>query len=385
MHPREAAGEGGWTMLGDEIRQLFPGLKDTIYLNTASMNVGCAPARAAYELAIRRWAEGTFDWSEAERAGEDARTMFAEIIGGTAAEIAIVPAVSAAAGIVAANLPTAVRRENVVVPENEYTSNFFPWVLLRERGYEVRTVKPEGEAVSVEAFRRAADGGTRLIAVSAVQSANGCRADLAGIAEVAAASGAWFFVDACQAAGAVPLDVARDGVDFLATSSHKFLLGSRGMGYLYVRRGLLDSLRPILPGWKAATNPLESFYGPAMELSPTASKLDVSLAWFPALADKAALGIFGQYGSAALIERNAGLARHLHEALAMRGLDVMPFQEENRSTIMSVAVGNTDEVLERFRQANVVASVRAGRIRLAVHFYNQHEELDRVAELITRP
>ena len=40
--------------------------------------------------------------------------------------------------------------------------------------------------------------------------------------------------------------------------------------------------------------------------------------------------------------------------------------------------------MERFRQANVVASVREGRIRLAVHFYNVEEELDRVAQLIGR-
>ena len=82
---------------------------------------------------------------------------------------------------------------------------------------------------------------------------------------------------AYEAAGAVPLDVVRDGVDFLAAASHKFLLGSRGMGYLFVRRGLLDRIRPILPGWKAARKPLESFYGPAMDLSPTASQLDTSL------------------------------------------------------------------------------------------------------------
>ena len=47
-----------------EVRQLFPGLKDTIYLNTATMNVGCAPAKAAYELAVERWsAAGSTGWT----------------------------------------------------------------------------------------------------------------------------------------------------------------------------------------------------------------------------------------------------------------------------------------------------------------------------------
>jgi selenocysteine lyase/cysteine desulfurase len=46
---------------------------------------------------------------------------------------------------------------------------------------------------------------------------------------------------------------------------------------------------------------------------------------------------------------------------------------------------DADAVLARLRQANVVVSVRAGRIRLAVHFYNLDEEIDRVAELIGHP
>jgi hypothetical protein len=87
------------------------------------MCVGCAPAREAHELAIERWSAGRFDRMEAEQAGEDAHGMFAETIGATAADIAIVPAVSTAAGIVAANLPHARTGENIVVAENEFASN----------------------------------------------------------------------------------------------------------------------------------------------------------------------------------------------------------------------------------------------------------------------
>jgi selenocysteine lyase/cysteine desulfurase len=139
-------------MQAADIRELFPGLKDTIYLNTASMNVGCAPARKAYERAVERWFAGRFDWTEAERAGEDARAMFAEIVGATAGEVAIVPAVSTGAGIVAANLPPAKRGENIVVAENEFASNYYPWLLLRERGYQAHC-------------RRFHDLGSRLEAV----------------------------------------------------------------------------------------------------------------------------------------------------------------------------------------------------------------------------
>jgi cysteine desulfurase/selenocysteine lyase len=365
-----------------DIRELFPGLKDTIYLNTATMAVGCTPAREAYERAVERWAAGRFDWMEAERAGEDTRAVFAQIVGARPEEVAIVPAVSSAAGIVAANMPPAKRGENIVVADTEFSSNYFPWLLLRERGYEVRSVHFNDDGMSADAYGEVADGGTRLIAVSAVHSPNGYRTDLAALGQVAARSGAWLFVDACQAAGAVPIDVVRDGVDFLAAASHKFLLGSRGMGYLFVRRALLERIRPVLPGWKAARTPFESFYGPTMDLSPTASKLDTSLVWFAALAEQAALGVLRRFGIQAILDRNAQLSRRLHDALVAHRSAFRPFPERHRSTIVSVPVDDAEKVMTRLRTANVVASVRAGRIRLSVHFYNLEAELDHVAELI---
>jgi selenocysteine lyase/cysteine desulfurase len=366
----------------ETIRELFPGLKDTIYLNTATMNVGCAPAREAYERALDRWTTGRFDWPEAEHAGEEARSVFAQIVGARPEEIAIVPAVSAAAGIVAANMPPAARGENVVVADREFVSNYFPWVLLRERGYDIRTVPFSDDGVSADAYGAAADGGTRLIAVSAVHSPNGFRTDLAALGQVAARSGAWFFVDACQAAGAIPIDVMRDGIDFLAASSHKFLLGSRGMGYLYVRARLLDRMRPILPGWKAARKPLEAFYGPEMDLSPTASKLDASLPWFAALAERASLSLFRRFGIQAILDRNAQLSRRLHDALVANGTLLRPFPDQHRSTIVSVPVKDVEATMARLRDAGVVAAKPAGRIRLAVHFYNVEEDIDRAATLL---
>jgi selenocysteine lyase/cysteine desulfurase len=365
-----------------DIRALFPALHGTIYLNTASMCVGSAPARDAYLRALDRWSAGRFDWADAERAGEEARAAFAQLIGAQPDEIAIVPAVSAGAGLIAANMPQAQRGENIVVAGGEFASNYFPWVLLRERGYQIRTVESSDDGVAADAYGASADGGTRLIAVSAVHSSTGYRADVAAISRIAARSGALLFVDACQAAGAVPLDVVRDGVDVLATSSHKFLLGSKGMGYLFVRRQLLDRLRPVGPGWKAARMPLDSFYGPEMDLSPTASKLDTPLPWFAAMAEQASFDIFRRLGIPAILDRNARLARRLHDAVAAHYPGFRPFPEAHRSTILSVPVADAGATMARFRGAGVVASVRAGRVRLSVHFYNLDDEIDRAAKLL---
>jgi len=368
----------------NEVRNLFPGLNGKIYMNTASSTIGCLPAKQAYELAIWRWTDGTLDFGEAEQAGEHARAAFAVFIGAETREVALVPNVSTAAGMVAAQLCPAKTGENVLVADIEFSSNFYPWLLLRDRGYEVRIVPSRGGAIPPDAYAGLADQGTRLIAVSAVQSSSGYRADLKAISEIAGRSNAWLFVDACQAVGAVDLGVRRDGIDFMATSSHKFLLGSRGMGYFYVRNELLQKMRPVIPGWKAGRDPSNSFYGPQMDLSVSASKMDSSLAWFPALAERASIGVIQRFGLNKIIDRNLHLTRHLYERLMEAGLEVAPFAPDNRSPIVSVPLNDPAGVMDRLRAANVIASLRAGAVRLSIHFYNLEEEIDRVVDLLKR-
>jgi selenocysteine lyase/cysteine desulfurase len=365
-----------------DIRALFPGLRDTTYLNTATMGVGCTAARDALSAAIEQWTRGRFDWTEAERAGEEARGLFAAMIGADSEDVAIVPAASTAAGLVAANMPTARPGENIVIAAHEFTSNYFPWLRLQERGYTVRTIAPPDRELTADRFAEAADGGTRLIAVSAVQSSDGYRVGLSALSRIAARSGAWLFVDASQAAGAVPLDVVRDGVDFLVAVSYKFLSGPRGIGYLFVRPELLDRLQPLAPGWKAARKPMESFYGPSMELSASASKLDTSLVWFAAIGELATRRVFEQVGLPAIYSRNAALSRRLHDAVASTFPECPLFPEPSRSQIVSIPIANAADVMQRLRDRGVVASLRAGSVRLSTHFYNLEEEIDQTVALL---
>ena len=130
-----------------------------------------------------------------------------------------------------------------------------------------------------------------------MHSATGYRTDLAGVSRVAARSGAWLFVDACQAAGSVPLDVVGDGVDFLAASSHKFFLGARGMGYLFVRRPLLDRIRPWPPVGRRPGNHSRVFTDrPWICRRRRRSSTVPSSIWFASLAEQAAFSVFSSSG-----------------------------------------------------------------------------------------
>ena len=150
------------------LRSLFPGLERRVYLNTATMALGSLPVRGAYEHALAEWTAGEFAWPEAEHAPDEARALFPRIVGADPDEIALVPSVSTAAGIVAAQFPPAQPGETVLVGDIEYCSNFYPWQLLAERGYDVRLVAAVDGMLPPEAYAARADGGARLIAVSAV-------------------------------------------------------------------------------------------------------------------------------------------------------------------------------------------------------------------------
>ncbi|MBS7646652.1 aminotransferase class V-fold PLP-dependent enzyme [Candidatus Bathyarchaeota archaeon] len=63
--------------------------------------------------------------------------------------------------------------------------------------------------------------------------------------------GAVLIVDAIQSAGVIPIDVKRDDVDFLATACYKWLLGPSGAAYLYVRKELIEKLKPPMLGGQA--------------------------------------------------------------------------------------------------------------------------------------
>jgi selenocysteine lyase/cysteine desulfurase len=141
-------------------------------------------------------------------------------------------------------------------------------------------------------------------------------------------------------------------------------------------------MRPVTPGWNAALEPLNSLYGPEIDLSPTASKLDTSLAWFAALGERAALRIFEQVGVQQIFEHNRDLVRRLRERMAGEGMSGQDADDEVRSTIISIPVKEPEAVLKRFREDRIVASVRAGRVRISLHFYNSPEDIDLVATLL---
>ncbi len=358
-----------------DIPSLFPKAAKGPYLNTASIALGNQPAADALALATADWLEGKFDFVAAEAEAEELRSLSASLIGATTADMAIVTGASGAASTVAAQLPDGSNGANVVVPANDFLSNFMPWALLAERGYELRTVDSVNGVLSSAAFAEVADSNTAVIATSLVQSSTGYRVDVDGLKTVAHDVGAWLVLDASQAMGSIEINV--DGVDALFSCSHKWLLGIRGMGHLYVSPKLSGSFKPLTPGWKATADPVRSFYGPEFELAERASKLDASFSWFDALANIEGIRIIDGIGSPEIEAHNMGLV----EELVDLGIEV-PFDPASRSPIVSITVDDPDSAMRNLSESGITASHRAGSLRVAFHVYNTTSDVTALAGAI---
>jgi cysteine desulfurase/selenocysteine lyase len=361
-----------------EARRLFPATQSSVYLNTAAVGLAAAATREAYRAYVDDWTASGLDYVRGEAAANACRASVAQLIGTPSTNVALISSVSAMAGLIASQFGPASPGQNLVVGEREYTSNLFPWLQLRSKGYEVRLVPFRNGGVEPDALADHVDAGTQLVSVSAVQSATGHRTDMKAISAIARDVGALVFVDGSQLLGAMSIVDDLPHIDVLAAPDHKFLMNAgRGMGYLYLSPAAQDRFTPTSAGWKAGRVPMESFYGPTMDLSPTASRFDQSISWLAAIGNEAALSVFDTFGADAIYRRNAELAELLRVTLSSAGWHPVDLPPENRSTIVSVPIRNRDaaEVVDALKARGIVCAAREGNLRVSVHFYNHEDDI----------
>jgi cysteine desulfurase / selenocysteine lyase len=364
-----------------DARSLFPAAENLAYFNTAAVGLASRRLANTYHAFIDEWTTAGLDFRHGEQAAEKARSAVARLIGATAGDIALIPSVSAAAGLVAAQFGPADPGENVVIGEREYSSNHFPWRQLVRKGFEVRQVPFRGGGLDPDDVDQHVDVGTRLVAFSGVQTATGHRSDIASISAVAREVGAIVFVDGAQLVGALPVSDDLHHVDVLAVPDHKFLLNAgRGMGYCYLSPTMQARFTPINAGWKAGAVPVDSFFGPEMNLSATASRFDNSISWLAAIGNKTALSVFDDFGADTIYARNRELTTQLRVALTTAGWVPIDLPEQNRSTIVSVPIGEAEpsRLLGALSEQGVICSARDGNLRIAIHFYNNEHDIERL-------
>ncbi len=145
--------------------------------------------------------------------------------------------------------------DRILTSEASYASNYLAFLQQARRTGAVIDVIPRNDAGSVDlqALEDRIDDRTALIALTHVPTNNGLVNPAAEVGRLARAAGVPFLLDACQSAGQLPLDVDAIGCDMLSATSRKYLRGPRGMGFLYVRQALIETMEPPIIDLHAAT------------------------------------------------------------------------------------------------------------------------------------
>lgn len=290
--------------------------------------------------------------------------------------------------------------DRILTVEAEYAANYVAYLQMQKRtGCVIDVVPGDGSgAADPEALDKMIDSRVKLISVTWIPTNGGLVNPAAEIGKIARQNGIPYLLDACQAVGQMPVDVAELSCDFMSATGRKFLRGPRGTGFLYVRGDLLDEgIEPCM---------LDHFGAPwtapdAYEMRPDARRFET---WESALALHLGLGAAADYalgiGLEAIRTRAFALASQLRESLAViQGIRVYDTGAETCAIVtfaherveareISRALGEDNINVSVSRPASTLLDAKTRQlpelVRASPHYYNTDDELDSFLDNLRR-
>ncbi|MEP6921127.1 MAG: aminotransferase class V-fold PLP-dependent enzyme [bacterium] len=373
--------------MNEDIRALFPVTKRAIYLNHAAVSAPPVPTIDAVQAQLRDVAEnGSLNFRKWLAVKEEARRLAAKMLGARPEQIAFMRNTSDGLSTVANGMSWRAG-DNIVTFRNEFPSNIYPWLRIRDAfGVEVRMAEERQGRVDIEALIGLIDVRTRLVAISQVQFASGFRADLERIGRAARVHDALLVVDVIQGMGVLPLDLEAELVDVAAGAGHKWLLTPEGVGLLYISDRARDRIEPTLVGWVSVPNP-DDYNNFEQGWNKGA------LAWesgtFPtALIHglEASLRLLTETGVSKIAAYLESLTDYLCERLRDTNYQVVSSRKPGEKSQI-VCIRHTGDLSAMFlyaqlREQNIITAPRGDRLRIAPHLYNTREEIDELLEAL---
>jgi selenocysteine lyase/cysteine desulfurase len=205
------------------------------------------------------------------------------------------------------------------------------------------------------------------------------------VASAAREAGALTLVDDYQSTGTRPLDVKKLGCDFLVTGTLRYLMGSSGLAFLYVRRELIETLEPLLTGWFGQERPFD-FDIERATYHRTARRFETGTPPIPNLyAGLAGLSLFEQVGLGEVRDHVEGLATMLIAEATERELEVLtPTEPERRGPLVVLGTRDAAKLVEILGQEDVIVSSRGPGLRISFHYYNIAEDVQAVLRVLDR-
>jgi len=273
--------------------------------------------------------------------------------------------------------------DEVLLWEQNHPTNLYAWQRRAHRmGFEVKVISlpaaPETTEQIVDTFAAAVSDKTRLIAFSHISNVSGLRLPAGAICEFARSRNIMTLVDGAQSFGCINVNLREIGCDFYSGSAHKWLMGPKEIGVLYVRKNHIANLWPniIAAGYEGIPD------DNIRRLSSFGQRHNASLAGF-----KVILDFHQQIGKEAVEARVLALTQALREQISdkVNNVDwITPEQDAFRAGVLIFKLPGQEErkVFTQLYESHHIACAPTGGIRLSPHIYNTLQDIDTVTNAL---
>lgn len=369
------------------VRTQFPLKRDLIYFNNGTM--GVSPYVVIDAI--------TSEMEDIDRSGryggwDLVRPKVAAFINAKPSEIALTHNVTDGINVVASGLRLK-RGDEVILTNHEHAGNAVPWLARARRdGIIVKPIEVAATAaLTLQRIDDAISRRTRVIAVPHILCTTGQILPAKQICRLAHDKGLLVMIDAAHTPGMIPLDVNDMGCDFLATCGHKWMMGPKGTGFLFVREGMAETIEPQWVGagsdtaWDIMTGTLTlKTDAHRFEFATQSSALFVGLG--------AAIDFLHQLGMENVSRRGKAMAKYLR-----RGLETLeekvelltPEEEESCGSVLGFRLKNYPYdalhklLLEKHKIiTRMVPEGGLNSMRISTHIYNSFSEVDALLDVI---
>ncbi len=370
----------------EEIQNLFPVNQELIWLN----NCGTTPASKIAVNSVTQFLEeysrkGVY--STIQTYSETKRYILetlAKLLECSANELSVVHNTSEGMNFISHGLSLK-ENDEILLLENEYPSNVYPWEHWEEKGVRIRFIPNfENQEKFLQNFPRYVTKNTKVVSLSAVHWCTGFVIPLQEIGSFCEEKEIEFVVDGAQGVGNIPINLKRMKIGYMPFSGWKWLLGPLGVGGLYISQDKLQKLKLIFKGTDSVVHS-EEYLPYKKELKSGTDRYEFSTANFNDWVYwKASLGLLQKIGWEKAMKRIWELTQILSIELQTLGFQVNTNSTSQPSGILTAWHDqiSSQELVRYLKKQNIITAHRIGKIRFSPHVYNSEEQIQKVIDSI---
>ncbi|HYL10068.1 MAG TPA: aminotransferase class V-fold PLP-dependent enzyme [Candidatus Acidoferrales bacterium] len=366
--------------------------EDVSYLNLAGQ---CPLPRASI-----RAVQAAIEWKKFPHQMPDSayfdipnriRASLAKLIGARPEEIALTTGATGGLTAVAHGFDWKPEDE-ILIAAGEFPAHFTTWKPVEAQGHlKVKVVHPRERFITADDFIAAMGPRTRLVSASLVRFDDGSRLDAGRVAQACHERSALLLLDASQCAGAMKMDVAKLGADFIVSAGYKWLLGPYGTGFFWARSEHIERMR-VQPFYWMALEGADNFSSLSFEEARPARGArrwdsPETASFFNLSAMDASLEFVLRAGVETIEAHNRRLMELMLERLPKdRCVAASPADPAERGPYACFAARSPEKtaaLYDKLRKAGVITSLREGKVRVSPHLYNTERDIDRLISVVT--